>query len=459
MGEVRHMFESDDLLQLRISAMPPLGWLLAFMAYLGLIRILRCHRIKQLQNFYGYHTRASMARMTDHEAWEIQKTMSQLEFPFIFEKSLQFALFRVSLFFPWHASYTQTSIAPLFRTNRRFQTYGIPTISSTLTKTKQLSDARYSGKRYVDTCVLIGEFIAHDPATTRSRLAIARTKYLHHSYRRSGLVREEDMLYTLSLFATEPLRFIDRYEWRPVTDLERCALGVFWKSVGDALGIDYAAFVPPAAGKHAGHPEFQDGIHWLDEISAWAQEYEKRAMTPAQTNHDTADQTTAILTYPYPQSLKCLGRWFVSSMMDDRLRHAMMYEPAPVLAQHMFAFVFAVRRVFLRYFALPRPNFMRSCSFTESPDPITGASHVVTWQAEPFYVQPTLWNRWLSPAAIMSRLVGFPLPGDGGLQYHPDGYDLATMGPDKFKDKGRDYLEAEMSVLEQVRRGQCPFSG
>jgi hypothetical protein len=36
-----------------------------------------------------------MAHMTDNDAWEIQKAISQLEFPFIYNKSLQFALFKV----------------------------------------------------------------------------------------------------------------------------------------------------------------------------------------------------------------------------------------------------------------------------------------------------------------------------------------------------------------------------
>lgn len=47
------------------------------------------------------------------------------------------------------------------------------------------------------------------------------------------------MLYTLSLFVTEPIRFIDAYEWRSLTELEKCALGTYWKSVGDAMGISY----------------------------------------------------------------------------------------------------------------------------------------------------------------------------------------------------------------------------
>ncbi|GAM41548.1 hypothetical protein TCE0_042r14749 [Talaromyces pinophilus] len=405
---------------------------LTLAAYVLLVRSLRYRRIRQLEAHYNYRTRASMAKMTDHEAWEIQRAMAQYEFPFSIEKSLQFALFR---------------------------TYGIPTISTTLIKTKQFSNNLYSGKRYVDTCILIGEFIVHSPATVRSRIGLARTKYLHNGYRKSGSVREEDMLYTLSLFATEPIRFVNLYEWRSATDLERCAMGVFWKSVGDALGIDYAAFLPSAkaaaeAGKTNG---YTDGIHWLDEITAWAQDYEKRAMVPAQTNRDTADQTTAILTYALPRPFKFIGNWFVSSMMDDRLRIAMLYPRAPRIVENMFWLAFEARKLFLRNLCLPRPEFMRHVAFTEKPDRQTGAYHVTNWTAEPFYVKPTLWNRWLSPSAIVARILRFPLPGDQGDKYYPQGYDLGDMGPKKFEGRGKDYLEREMNTLEKERTGQCPF--
>lgn len=67
-------------------------------AYVLLVRSLRYRRIRQLEAHYNYRTRASMAAMTDHEAWEIQRAMAQFEFPFTVEKSLQFALFRVRLF-------------------------------------------------------------------------------------------------------------------------------------------------------------------------------------------------------------------------------------------------------------------------------------------------------------------------------------------------------------------------
>jgi hypothetical protein len=56
---------------------------------------LRNRRVRNLTKQYPYPTRASMSKMTDEHAFQIQKQIAQLEFPFIFIKSLQFALFRV----------------------------------------------------------------------------------------------------------------------------------------------------------------------------------------------------------------------------------------------------------------------------------------------------------------------------------------------------------------------------
>ncbi|KAH8697338.1 hypothetical protein BGW36DRAFT_295709 [Talaromyces proteolyticus] len=391
------------------------------LAYLLLVKTLRFRRIDKLQTQYST---TSLASMTDREAWGIQKSMMELEFPFTFYKSLQFALFR---------------------------TYGIPTISKTLTKTQLFANPLYSFKRYADTVLLIGEFTSHDPTSERTRIAIARTNFIHSPYLQSGAITPEDMLYTLSLFATEPLRFIDLYEWRSTTTLERCAMGVFWKSVGDALGIDYAGYLPSAS------KGFRDGNHWLQEVTAWAQEYEAKAMVPAQSNRETAEQTTALLTYVLPPRLKLIGEWFVSHMMDDRLRRAMIYDPAPDLANVVFSASFSLRKFILRYLTLPRPEFLRSLSFSEKPDPVTGTYHLLSWSAQPFYVKPTLWNRWLSPAALFFRILGLPVPGDQGDTFFPNGYHLDNVGPNTFSGKGKDFMEKQIKILEVERRGQCPF--
>lgn len=159
--------------------------------------------------------------------------------------------------------------------------------------------------------------MAFDPNSERAQTAIARTKFLHKGYRASGKILEDDMLYTLSLFALEPIRFVKMYEWREMTEMESCAVGTYWKSLGDALGISYETLP-------SGKTGFRDGIHWLEEIRDWSLEYEVKHMKPHPRNKEIADRTIDVLVYNLPKFMKPLGLYFVSFLMDERLRSAML---------------------------------------------------------------------------------------------------------------------------------------
>ena len=229
--------------------------------------------------------------MTNEDAYLIQQGISGLEFPFIFDKSLQFALFR---------------------------TYGIPTISKLLVQTSQFSEESTATKRYADTVVLLAEFMGYHPTSSRSIEAIGRMNYIHAQYQKSGKILDDDLLYTLALFAGEPARWIDKYEWRNLEDIEKCAIGTFWKAIGDAMGIPFEKL-------RSGREGWIDGLQWLEEMNEWSAEYEKRVMVPDKNNHKIAEQTVAILLYSIPRFAKGIGRKIVSALMDDRLRRAMMY--------------------------------------------------------------------------------------------------------------------------------------
>ncbi|KAL9007192.1 MAG: hypothetical protein Q9188_000126 [Gyalolechia gomerana] len=270
----------------------PQYFLLAILLYPLLAAFLRYHRLRNTLKTFPYITRQSFVQMTDDDAFEIQVVIAQLEFPFTFMKALQFALFR---------------------------TYGIPSISKLLVATAQLSDVATASKRYADTAVLIREFMSHKPAHPRTLEAIARMNYIHSLYQKSGAIRNDDMLFTLSLFALEPVRWIERYEWRKLEDFEQCALGVFWKSIGDAMGISYEKLRTAKEG-------WRDGLNWLEDLAEWSQRYEKENMLPHIDNKKTADETVAILLWGVPKGLKPFGEQVVSALMDDRLRTAMVYD-------------------------------------------------------------------------------------------------------------------------------------
>ncbi|GFF25827.1 hypothetical protein IFM46972_01559 [Aspergillus udagawae] len=390
--------------------------------YLALTLSLRFQRLRSIKARYRkYSTRESLASMTGHDAWAIQKQILQLEFPFTALKALQFALFR---------------------------TYGIPSISALLLQTSQFSNPATSFKRYADTGILIGEFMGFEPTSDRAITALARTKLLHAGYRASGKILETDMLYTLSLFALEPVRFVERYEWRGLSALEKCAVGTYWKSVGDALGISYEVLP-------GGPDEFRDGLQWLEEMGDWSRRYEEERMKAAPPNRAVADKTMDVLVYGMPGWVRGVGVSVATCVMDERLRTAMMYDPPPRVIKVIFGAAVVIRRFCLRYLALPRPYFMRLDVFTEKPNEF-GRHHVQQWNGMPYYVQPTLWNRW-GPSAWVQRLMGLPLPGDEGDKYYPRGYYTPDVGPKYFEGKGRKTLEEIKEKLRVQRTGKSPF--
>lgn len=131
-----------------------------------------------------------------------------------------------------------------------------------------------------------------------------------------------------------------------------------------------------------------------------------------------------------------------------------MDEP-PAFFRALFAFAFKSRQLYLRYLALPRPNFMRMDVFSEKPNK-HGRNWLLIYEGAPFYVQPTIWNRW-GPVAWFKWALGQPLPGDDGDKYYPQGYNTQDLGPKYFEGKGWKEVELFKETLRQQRMGQCPF--
>jgi hypothetical protein len=253
--------------------------------YLLTVAYLRNNR-KQKKHLQ-YSTKP-LSSITLAEAQEIQLYIFELEFPFLAQKALEFALFR---------------------------TYGIPSISSLLMATKQLSTAKHASKRMTDTSVLMLEIIKNPPASQRSVEALARTNFLHSLY--GSKISNEDLLYTLSLFLLEPIRWIKEHEWRELTEMEVAAMGLFWLKVGQGMKIDFSCLPGCEQG-------WRDGGMFMEELRTWMDSYEGKYMVPAESNKETADCTTDLLLYPVPAAYKDAGRKVISALMDTRLRRAML---------------------------------------------------------------------------------------------------------------------------------------
>lgn len=147
--------------------------------------------------------------------------------------------------------------------------------------------------------------------------AVARMNYLHAPYKAAGKISNEDFLYTLAVSAIEPARFITLYEWRDPTEMERCAIGTFWKSLGDAMEIQYEGHLA-RAGKWA------DGIEFLEDITVWARQYELDNLRPAQSNVLASRELVRLLNWHVPSFIKPFAQEAITVLMGDRVRDAFM---------------------------------------------------------------------------------------------------------------------------------------
>ncbi|PNS18193.1 hypothetical protein CAC42_7562 [Sphaceloma murrayae] len=199
-----------------------------------------------------------------------------------------------------------------------FKTYGIPSISQLLVATGQLASDDTASKRAADTGVILTEVVLHHPLDKRAIDGIARMNFLHNRYRKSGKISDDDMLYTLSLFVLEPIRWTARFEWREVSEVKRCAMGVYWRWMGEAMEIPFTPLPSCQDG-------WRDGLHFLEELEGFSRHYETLHMIPAESNELVAKGTIKTALTNIPRALHGLAQGIVSALLEPRLRRAMRF--------------------------------------------------------------------------------------------------------------------------------------
>ena len=130
------------------------------------------------------------------------------------------------------------------------------------------------------------------------------------------------MLYTLSLFALEPKRWVKKYEWRELSQLELCAVGTLWKYLGEALKVSFKCL--------SGHEKgWRNGVEWMKDLETWSREYEVKKILPAESNHKLAESTFRPILHKVTKCMHEFGKRIVATVMEGKLREAMMYVSFP----------------------------------------------------------------------------------------------------------------------------------
>ncbi|GAO15346.1 uncharacterized protein UV8b_07095 [Ustilaginoidea virens] len=393
----------------------------ALAGYLLLVRRLRHQRMRSILSKYCRYVDSPEAinAMTPEDAFAIQALVAEVEFPSMFSVALFLAL---------------------------FQAFGIPSISRLLVATGELSRKSTASKRAADTGVLVTEIVFCAPGTDRSVSAIARMNWIHDRYRKSGAIRDDDMLYTLGLFALEPIRWVQRFEWRALTDLERCAIAVCWKKLGDVMGISYSPLPSGARG-------WQNGLEWLEELETWSKQYEIQHMTPSTSNTALAISALNVVLTNVPRMVKPVAAQFAVASFSPRLRTALAFDKPPLWVRGGLSLVLSIRKLLLRHLFLPRPLFMRK-KWSSEAEAKTGYYNSEHYIAHPWYARPASKCRWSCRSWIL-LLTGGYVPSHNTPEFRPQGYRIPDVGPAGLEGQSTEDVEAAKHMIRKMQA--CPF--
>jgi len=230
---------------------------------------------------------------------EIVYLLQSYEFPWDYERALEFSLFR---------------------------TYAVPAISGLLAKTGEfLTRPR---KRYDDTELILYEIAEHGFDSERGQAALARLNAMHGRFK----ISNADFLYVLSTFIFEPIRWIGRFGWRPLTENEKQGIFHFYCELGRRMHIKNIPKVSTS---------FED----------YNLEYEREHFRYSETNYKVGAATRDLLLGFYlPKFLWPIGRPFVYALMDERLIKAFRFPEQSAGLQSFARQALRFRARLLRWF-------------------------------------------------------------------------------------------------------------
>jgi uncharacterized protein (DUF2236 family) len=128
-------------------------------------------------------------------------------------------------------------------------------------------------------------------------------------------IGNEDMRYVLSTFVVIPMRWLDRFGWRPLSEAERVASANYYRELGRHMNI-------------------RDIPDTHEAFAALLDAYEAEHFAFSPGGRAVSDATLRLLTGFYPRPVRPLLRRATLALLDEPLRAAFRYgDPDPVTAR------------------------------------------------------------------------------------------------------------------------------
>jgi hypothetical protein len=213
---------------------------------------------------------------------EIYRLLFTYEFPWDMNQALSFALFR---------------------------TYAVPGIGGLLARTGEFTGRPQ--KRHDDTVLILDAVLEHGTAGEEGRAAVRRMNQMHRSY----AIGNDDLRYVLATFVVTPIRWLDDFGWRRMTETERIASAHYYRDLGRHMGI---RDIPATWQGFARHMDAYERAHFGFDAGG----------------RDVAESTLALLATfpPHHRIPAALDRQFSLALMDGPLLDAFGFRrPGPVL--------------------------------------------------------------------------------------------------------------------------------
>ncbi len=220
-----------------------------------------------------------------------------------------------------------------------YRTYCVPSISGLLHRTGEFY--RETQRRYDDTAILIAEMCEWGYEGGRGLEALRRINWAHGHFK----ITNDDFLYVLSTFIYEPIRWIDRFGWRPTCLNEKLGYYHFWRQVGIRMGIEH---IPPS----------------YEAFEEWSRAYEKKTFRYTETNRNIGAATRDLFASWYPRPLVPLVRQAIHALLDNEMLDAFGFPRPMPGVRALIGGILRARARIVRWMPPRRePNF-----FTDRPN-------------------------------------------------------------------------------------------